>query len=42
MGAFQRSEMAYGRTSHFDNEISFYLEFLEKNHVLHAYYVGFD
>ena len=32
----------HGRTSHFKNEIGFYQKFLLKNHVLRAYYLGFD
>ena len=39
--ASQKSELA-SRTGHFDKEISFFQEFLLKNYLLHAYYLGFD
>jgi len=39
--ASQKSELA-GRTGHFDEEISFFQEFLLKNYLLHACYLGFD
>ena len=32
----------HGRTSHFENEIVFFQEFLPKNHLLCACYLGFD
>ena len=32
----------HGWTSHFDKAISFFQEFLLKNHLLRAYYLGFD
>ena len=37
-GAYQKPELA-GRTSHFENEIGFFLEFSLKNHYCYAYYV---
>ena len=40
-GAFQKSELA-ARTSHFENQIGFILEFLMKNDFLRAYCLGFD
>ena len=40
-GAFQKSELA-SRTSHFDNEIDFFKEIFLKNHLLRAYYLGFE
>ena len=32
----------HGRTSHFDKAISFFQEFLLKNHLLRANYLGFN
>ena len=40
-GAFHLSELA-GRTSQFENEIGFFLQFFLKNHLFRAYYSGFD
>jgi len=32
----------HGRTGHYENEISFFREFLMKDDFLRAYYLGFD
>ena len=40
-GAFHLSELA-GRTSQLANEMGFLQRVLLKNHLLHAYYLGFD